>query len=624
MKAIPLTQLEQRRAEIDAELVQLADYSLNGSVGAIGYQSKARNRGQKASIHIDLGEVFSIDQVVLVPTLWRDTETGPRADGFPLTFRILSGTGNTTNVLASFTEEDHLLPRIAPLAVSFQPVNASWVGLEVDQASPSGSFTRGVVKLAEVLIFSGLENVALRQPVSATTSSRVHTRHEQFIVDGFLPYLMDAAQGAKSQAIELRINPQVQQPSLTIDLGASYLVSQVNLHAIDQSRTIPASYLNDYGIPCHLRITGANQPDFSDQTVLFETEQKSVGDIGSIIMRRFPETACRYIRIIAVQPKSVFASPGQRPTIGFDEIEVLSKGRNMALDRPVSASGGIKNTRLALERMTDGLNFFGEVLPLRDWINQLARRHDLEAERPLIEAELNRRYAHQKITLRRMFWLAGLLIAFTLIIIFIEQLIRQRAISRTRERIAANLHDELGANLHAIGLLNDLAKKAVDSRETLIKLVDKSRALAEQTAAATRYCTNMLEAKHLYENLPEEMERTAHLLLDDFNYNITFQGETFLQALSARKRIDLFLFYKECLMNINRHSSATRVNLQLVADNKTITLSIRDNGQGVSAIPNSLTRRARLLKGKLTLKSAESGGTQITLRLRTRRFGFRK
>jgi signal transduction histidine kinase len=43
----------------------------------------------------------------------------------------------------------------------------------------------------------------------------------------------------------------------------------------------------------------------------------------------------------------------------------------------------------------------------------------------------------------------------------------QRVIDETRKRIAADLHDELGADLHAIGLLSDLALSARAAPERL-------------------------------------------------------------------------------------------------------------------------------------------------------------
>ena len=61
-----------------------------------------------------------------------------------------------------------------------------------------------------------------------------------------------------------------------------------------------------------------------------------------------------------------------------------------------------------------------------------------------------------------MRWLFALDAAGIIIAVLIERNIRQRAIYHTRQHIAADLHDELGANLHAIGMLGDLMEKARD------------------------------------------------------------------------------------------------------------------------------------------------------------------
>ena len=65
------------------------------------------------------------------------------------------------------------------------------------------------------------------------------------------------------------------------------------------------------------------------------------------------------------------------------------------------------------------------------------------------------------------------------------------------------------------------------------------------------------------------------------------------------------------------------------ADKKVIHLTISDNGRGLVAsegdgIPNSLKRRARLLGAKVTAESVATGGTRISLKLPTRRWGRRK
>ena len=41
----------------------------------------------------------------------------------------------------------------------------------------------------------------------------------------------------------------------------------------------------------------------------------------------------------------------------------------------------------------------------------------------------------------------------------LSHIIRLRQMSRLRQRLAADLHDQVGANLHAIGLLSDIARE---------------------------------------------------------------------------------------------------------------------------------------------------------------------
>jgi len=177
--------------------------------------------------------------------------------------------------------------------------------------------------------------------------------------------------------------------------------------------------------------------------------------------------------------------------------------------------------------------------------------------------------------------------------VFIERSLRQKAIAKTRDQIAADLHDELGANVSAIGLLSDVVLNAVDSPEKLAPLMQRMRELTQRTGLAARYCTNLL-------------------------------GEHYLKGLSSRKRLDLFLFYKECLTNILRHSGATEVVTKIVADADRAILRVSDDGNSVTdgtvfRIPPSLKRRARLLGGQATVERPPSGGTTIQLTLRLKK-----
>lgn len=170
--ALSLTELEQRLATLDHELSQLASLSLLSGVGAVGYRSQIHTSPTvPESIQIDLGKEVAIDEIVLVPTLWRDTMTGFRADGFPREFRIIAGTAGDPvgTVVASYGASSRLLPRTAPLIVSCPGTIASWVRVETAVMSPRAWDGMYIFQLAEILVFSGEDNVALRKPVQISS-----------------------------------------------------------------------------------------------------------------------------------------------------------------------------------------------------------------------------------------------------------------------------------------------------------------------------------------------------------------------------------------------------------------------------------------------------------------------
>jgi signal transduction histidine kinase len=618
-------QLKTHLDELDSELAQLARFTPRSGTGSIGWISTRKGSPDRAEwAKINLSKNTEIDQVVLVPLLWNDAHNGLQADGFPLEFELIAGTEEDREgkMIARFSAEDHLLPRTAPLRINLPPTTASWIRVHATQLTPDARRGDYVFCLSEIMVFSGKRNVALNQPVRVSSEVRgwgAMAINKGALTDGFTPFLMDAASGTNSNP-HLAFFPKGTIYSFTLDLGNIYPVDEIHIHSAEMSEYIPQLSNSDFGLPFHLVIEGANQANFSDAVPLLDYRRDSIYDAGSILIRYVPETPCRYIQLTVPDAyKTLYMHPSKQRNFGLAELEVISNGRNIAQGiKPVFPPH--KNFGFDQESITDGCNHYGEILPIRDWMEQLARRHDLERERPSIAAELDRQYIRQQINLRRMIWLAVLLAVGICFSILIGRILQMRAVLKTRERIAANLHDELGANLHAIGLLGDMAKNKVDARDTLIGILDRIRQLTERSGNAARHCVNLLETKELCPDLIEEIKRSTKRLLADAEHDISFEGENFIHRLTPRKRIDLFLFYKECLTNIVRHAHATCVTSRLTGSPKEIRLVITDNGQGVRDIPHSLKRRAHLMGARLTINTPETRGTSITLILRTRRW----
>ncbi|WPJ97172.1 histidine kinase [Coraliomargarita algicola] len=614
--------LEARQLAIQQELNSLARASLRGGVGSIGYRTKPVDDATLGYwIEINLERTYPIDEVVLVPVLWRDMEEGFRADAFPVAFQIIAGTDEDRegHVIAEYIRDENVGLGISPLILTVPETQASWIRLEVTQLSKRQHDDAYVFQLAEVFVFSGNKNVALRCPVE-TPSRRAPFEPSgawdaSFLVDGATPYLMNSARGDSSHGY---IGGFGKDPTLLIDLGEIYSLSEIHLHAVEQSDTVPQAFAGDLGIPKHFRIEVSLTPEFTDPVVLLDYQMENVAGLGPIMMWNIPETCGRYVRVVTIEKSETVGVPNRLSRTGFAEIELLSNGVNVAEGKPawtVPEKSGVRPP----QTLTDGMNLFGEILPMRRWMHELAQRHQLNLELQDLMTELNFRHQRQE---RMVRWMARGLVALVFVVIFVvlyNRMLRIRHEARVRERIAANLHDELGANLHAIGLWSDIAQQSVDSPDSLQESLQRIRGLTERTGASARFCSNMLEAKGVCEDLVDDMKREASRLLADIQYEIHFDGEVAINALKRRVRIDIYLFFKEALTNIIRHGEASSAQISLSVKNHKVELVITDDGCGVTGgLPKSLQRRAKLMRAKAGVEHPEQGGTRVWLKLKAR------
>jgi signal transduction histidine kinase len=630
---ISLEDLELRRDTIRTELSQLARLSMNSGVGRIGYRSASHGHAESEEwIWIEFDKPYPIDSIILIPVIWRDADVGFVADGFPQAFQVEFGvdTKDPGQLLAQFDEPWHILPRTSPFVIDAGGQLAQWVRIKATRLSPRHFDDQYVLQFAEVCVFSASKNIAMSRPVLASTASIAGSGawHPDFLVDSMTPYLMDAAGGGGSLAFANEAG-FTDKPSLVIDLGEPYMVDELILHVIEQTDTVPQAFPGDYGVPFQFVLEGAQSDDFSDAVILFQFSRDSIFAVSPIMSFRLPESTCRYIRLTALEPyvfrgREDDMTPIANRRLGFAEIEVLSAGKNVALNRPVQINFEPGRTVRRIETLTDGKNLYGEILPIKDWLNQLAERHDLETELPLINSQLALRYDQQK---ENLYWLKlslGMMGTVVVISVLIIRTRQQQLIYRTRERITADLHDVLGGNISAIALLGQVAQRDLANPELLSGYLRRIENLAGRTRNALKYITDMLNESGLYQNLLQEMRRIGEGLTEGIEHEFICTGEENIARIAERRRADVFLFYKECLVNIIRHARATRIETYLLINVDRLQLTVADNGIGLprekaAVVPRSLRRRARILGATVSVGCASDGGTLVHMMLKHKR-----
>jgi signal transduction histidine kinase len=199
----------------------------------------------------------------------------------------------------------------------------------------------------------------------------------------------------------------------------------------------------------------------------------------------------------------------------------------------------------------------------------------------------------------------------------------QSAREDERNRLARNLHDELGAlltsaKLDAARIKSRLAGTAPEALERLAHLVgtlNSSIALGRRIIEDLRPST--------LSNLG--LAATLDILAREFAERSGVQVHRQLQGVTLEANAELVIYrvVQEAITNISKYASATQVWITLAAHDDQVEVSVRDDGIGFdTAVPRSSTYglmgmrfRVEAEGGTLTLNSAVGQGTLIRVRL---------
>jgi signal transduction histidine kinase len=203
---------------------------------------------------------------------------------------------------------------------------------------------------------------------------------------------------------------------------------------------------------------------------------------------------------------------------------------------------------------------------------------------------------------------------------------RLLAVEKLRNKVARDLHDDMGSTLSTINILTSMAKTKMNSdvvktTEYLGKISDNSQRMMEAmddivwsikpsndnmnkvTARMREFATNVLEAKEI------DLEFTVDEKVYDGKLN-----------MEARK--DFFLIFKEAVNNAAKYSKANKVVVHITSQYKNLVLSVKDNGVGFDAAKadsgnglGNMKKRAEAMRGVLKFESVAGQGTNVILKI---------
>jgi len=204
-----------------------------------------------------------------------------------------------------------------------------------------------------------------------------------------------------------------------------------------------------------------------------------------------------------------------------------------------------------------------------------------------------------------------------------NELLRDR-VQHIRNKIAQDLHDDIGSTLSSISILSDLALRGNSSAqtfETMNEIKDSSMMLMERMDDIV---WSISPRNDSLENLLIRVRHFATTLFEakGIEYTINIQKNIGEVQLPIDYRQHIYLILKEAINNLVKYALATQAILEVSFDHEYLTLTVRDNGRGFDqATPptgnglSGMQRRAAMMNARLSVRSAPGEGTSIGLQV---------
>ena len=190
--------------------------------------------------------------------------------------------------------------------------------------------------------------------------------------------------------------------------------------------------------------------------------------------------------------------------------------------------------------------------------------------------------------------------------------------------IARDLHDTIGQNIGYLRMkLDHMAEKDLPAKgESLKTEFSHMSQVANESYDLVRGTLAILQLQKPGDLL-QLFKRYASQVTERSAFQIEFTEQGKENILSSHQMRQLFYIFREALSNIEKHSDASQVRVDMTWDKTCMTLTMDDNGKGfdpsLSASESGhyglkfMHERTELMKGTFSLQTGPGTGTRIAI-----------
>ncbi len=316
-------------------------------------------------------------------------------------------------------------------------------------------------------------------------------------------------------------------------------------------------------------------------------------------------------------PRIVFVNPGFSKMTGYSRDEVLGRSPRI-LQGPKTERKVLDELRRCLEK---GEPFFGETINYRKDGSEYFLEWHISPVRDTAGRITHFVSVQRDITARKK--------AEELQVQFHQQKARTAAIVETQEeerrRIAKELHDALGQMLVAAKFNMDvLQDKLTSTDDDVKKRVAGIKDMLNQIMIEVRKISYDLMPGILEDfGLSPALGYLCDQLSQTGGLKVQFITAGMNERLPRQVEVGLYRIAQESLNNVVKHAQAREATVQLIKNERTITLSIEDDGRGFEAETDrsdpmsggmglmNMRERADAIRASFFIHSKKDHGTEI-------------
>lgn len=200
-------------------------------------------------------------------------------------------------------------------------------------------------------------------------------------------------------------------------------------------------------------------------------------------------------------------------------------------------------------------------------------------------------------------------------------------VEKIRDRLARDLHDDMGSTLSTINILSSMAVKKIatdkdTSRDYMMRISENSSRIME---AMDDIVWSINPVNDSMKKIIARMKEFAGGLLEAAGIDYTFQvaEEVKEWSVDMEWRREIFLIFKEATTNIVKYARCSEVSISVWKQKNNFMMTVSDNGRGfdlaaeASAVRGnglrSMRKRAEAMNGQLQVSSMPGQGVTITL-----------